>query len=789
MGRWGHGWRRRRALALTIALLAAAPLPSVAQAGDEDTAELRGTIVDGGTDLPLANVRVRLVGRQDDVGTRADGSFVFRDLAPGPYTIRVTALGYDQTEQSVTVALDRPTSVRVAVRPVPLGLAEIVVTPGRFGIMGTSAPVARQTLTREDLETIPQLGEDVFRTLQRIPGVAAGDISTRLNVRGGSDQEMLMTIDGIELYEPYHLKDFDGVLGIVDVQSVGGIDLITGGFPVEYGDKTAGVFNMQTAEPPVQRTRTAIGVSIMNLSFMSQGTFSEGDGSWLLSLRRGYLDIALALTDSDGNFSPNYWDALAKVRYRLGSNHTVSAHFLNANDDLTIREDGDPDYLESEWRSSYAWLGWQASFTPRLRAGTVASFGRVDRRRTGFEEFPEASPGLLTNFADDTREFNVFGVKQDWSYEVGDNVLMKVGFDAKSGTTYYDYFSRSQARPSQPGGEPGALDSTVVRVSPDGTELGAYAATRVRPFERLTAELGLRYDRQSHTGDEDLAPRIHAALDVGARTQLRASWGRYYQSHGLHELSVGDGETEYTRSEWAEGFALGLEHTFRNRLNVRVEGYRRDIRNPRRRFFNMSREILAFPETEQDRIRIDPSEARAKGVELILNQVVGRWSWAASYALSSTEGLVDEVWTPRFFDQTHVFQSLVSYGNTLGWQFSVGWQYHTGWPITPEEFSGGVVGEDPETGDPVVRVDHAWGALNSERLPAYHRLDLRVSRGFEVGNGTLNVFLDVFNLYNRGNLRSYGYDLRLVDGQVVSTRVGGEEMLPLLPSFGVRWEF
>ena len=74
-------------------------------------------------------------------------------------------------------------------------------------------------------------------------------------------------------------------------------------------------------------------------------------------------------------------------------------------------------------------------------------------------------------------------------------------------------------------------------------------------------------------------------------------------------------------------------------------------------------------------------------------------------------------------------------------------------------------------------------------MPAYHRLDLRVSRGFEVGNGTLNVFLDVFNLYNRGNLRSYGYDLRLVDGQVISTRVGGEEMLPLLPSFGVRWEF
>ena len=86
-------------------------------------------------------------------------------------------------------------------------------------------------------------------------------------------------------------------------------------------------------------------------------------------------------------------------------------------------------------------------------------------------------------------------------------------------------------------------------------------------------------------------------------------------------------------------------------------------------------------------------------------------------------------------------------------------------------------------------VKQAWGALNSDRLPAYHRLDLRVSRGFEVGRGLLSVFLDVFNVYNQSNLRSYGYDLRLVNGQVVSTPVGGNELLPLLPSFGVRWEF
>lgn len=757
--------------------------------GQEPPGEIRGLVIDAGSALPIANAQVRIAEERRDVATRADGSFVLRSVDPGPHVLTVSALGYDEFETAVEVSAGEPTVVRVQVKPAPLGLSEIVVTPGRFGIMGTSAPVTRQTLTREDLETHPQLGEDVFRSVQRLPGVSSGDISTRLNVRGGSDQELLVTVDGTELYEPYHLKDFDGVLGIIDVQSVGGIDMITGGFPVEFGDKTAGVFNMQTVDPPVQRTRTAIGLSIMNVSVSSRGTFADGAGSWLASLRRGYLDIALALTNSEGNFSPNYWDALAKVRYRVGTDHTISLHFLNASDKLTVDEDDDPDYVRSKWTSAYAWLGWEADFGPRLHASTVASFGRLTRDRMGYEETPDQSPGLLANFADDHRTFDVLGVKQGWSVELSDDAIVKLGFDAKTEGTDYDYLRWSLPRAEQAGGEPAPPDTLTVRTAPDGNELGAYAAVRVRPTSRLTTELGVRYDRQSYSGDEDLAPRVLAALEVTDRTQLRASWGRYYQSQGLQDLAVGDGETEFSPSEWANQIAVGLEHTFPNRLNVRIEAYRRSIQRPQRRFFNLSREILAFPEAEEDRVRLEPEKARARGAEVMLTQNAGRFSWSASYALSATEGLLDGRWIPRYFDQTHAFTTLGSYATANGWQFSLGWQIHTGWPITPEVWSGGIVGTDPDTGEPVVDVDHAWGPVNTDRLPAYHRLDLRVSRAFEVGSGLLHVFLDVFNVYNRGNLRSYAYDVHLVNGQIQASKVGGDELLPILPSFGVRWEF
>ena len=102
----------------------------------------------------------------------------------------------------------------------PIPLAEMVIAPGRIGILDVNRTVMGSTLSREEIEAIPSLGEDPFRTLQRMPGVASGDISTKLYVRGSTPRDLLVRLDGLELFEPYHLKDWDGMFGIVDLQSL-----------------------------------------------------------------------------------------------------------------------------------------------------------------------------------------------------------------------------------------------------------------------------------------------------------------------------------------------------------------------------------------------------------------------------------------------------------------------------------------------------------------------------------------------------------------------------------------
>jgi len=118
-------------------------------------------------------------------------------------------------------------------------LSEVIVTPGHFSMMQKETTI-RQTLKREDIRSFPQLGEDIYRAVTRLPGLAGNDYSSKFSVRGGENEEVLVLLDGMKLYEPFHLKDFGGSVSVIDVEAIGGIDMITDAFTADYGDRLSG---------------------------------------------------------------------------------------------------------------------------------------------------------------------------------------------------------------------------------------------------------------------------------------------------------------------------------------------------------------------------------------------------------------------------------------------------------------------------------------------------------------------------------------------------------------------
>lgn len=750
---------------------------------------------------PVVNAMVQL---DDGRGVLSDGAgrFVLNDVPAGARRLTVTSVGWAAAlvDEVRVVAAD---TVRVMVRlaRAPIPLPEILVAPGTFSILEDISPGAVQALTREEIQTMPQVGEDVFRSMKRLPGVASHDISTRLNIRGGRDGEVAVRLDGLELYEPYHMKDWDGALGIIDLNALGGVELTVGGFGVEYGQKMTGIFDMKS-RTEVGDARTTLGLSVTNVNAMSSGGFADGRGSWLASARRGFMGLLIRLIGEDRRLSPQYWDVFGRVSWQPDNHNLISGHVLYARDDFGLHEAEDIDAVDVDtgWGSSYAWLSWKATPHARVSANTVASAGRVTRERGGFIEDLGRAGMADRIFARDDREFSFVGLRHDLGFELTDRAMLKTGAELKSLRSRYAYMSSSESSVLVDGQLPRVrVDSVEVGLAPEGHQFGTYLAARVRPVDRLTAEAGVRYDHVSYTGDADVSPRVLASLELDPATTLRASWGRYYQSQGIHELEVGDGETDFYPAERADQIAVGLERRFPSGIDARIELYDRSIGDQRPRFVNLEQELQIFPEAEGDRSRLDPRRGRARGVELLAERRTGaRWAWSASYVLAVAEDEIpalvgqacaqgqacaDGAWIPRRYDQRHSIGVNVEYRPDPSWDLSLGWRYHSGWPATSWTYDATVLD------DGHVFWERTFGPLRAERLPAYHRMDMRVTRALTLRGNPLQVYLDVFNLYDRTNLASYGYEGWFANGRMIMTRVDGQTLLPRLPTIGFRYVF
>ena len=88
--------------------------------------------------------------------------------------------------------------------------------------------------------------------------------------------------------------------------------------------------------------------------------------------------------------------------------------------------------------------------------------------------------------------------------------------------------------------------------------------------------------------------------------------------------------------------------------------------------------------------------------------------------------------------------------------------------------------------DGEVEFEPLLGPLHGERLPPYHRLDLRLSRTAVWRGVDVLLFVDAQNVYHRRNIA--GYDVSIDEDQGVLVR-RPELGAGILPSFGIRFEF
>lgn len=667
----------------------------------------------------------------------------------------------------------------IALAPLPIIRDELIVTPSRISLL-RDEPVGAFGLSREEILTLPHLGDDFFRALTLLPGATGNDVSAQFHVRGARRDETQIMMDGQELYEAFHLKDYDSALSVVAPATLGSADLITGGFSAEYGDRMSGVLDMTTMTPGAP-ARFRLGLGILGAHVGGSGAFQEGRGGWIAEVRRGSIDLVGRLL---GDEDPHYWDAFGKLDYRLGSGSSVRANLLHSGDELEFQElrDEETKRFETEYRTSYSWLTGQTILAPRLLFETAASLARIDRDRRGLEVEDGTDFAIL-----DGRDTEVAGLRQDWGWAATGRHSLDWGWQVRRFDTAYDYLGvRSFDTPLAQLRHDSGTSSTILDERFRGRHDSVYLADRIALLEPLTLELGLRHDRHTQTRESHLTPRLNLAYAVGTKSVLRAAWGRFHQSQRTYELQVEDGDATFYPVERAEHAVVGFE-TIVDRgagspeLALRLEAYRREVANPRPRYENLFEPINTFPEVEHDRVRTAPDRSDASGVELYLRGGIGRRArWWANYTYALTEDDVEGRQVPRLFDQTHAVNVDFDVSIKAHWRLNAAWRYHTGWPTTPLDVA---VQQDDEGEAEFVPI---LGPINSRRLPSYHRLDLRASRRWQLRGATVDVFVDIQNVYNRKNVAGFDFEIDEDDGTLVSDT---ETWPGILPSAGISIEF
>jgi hypothetical protein len=759
----------------------------------DPSASIRGRVLDSGG-APIPGARVALLGTPRSAYSNENGEFALSGLMPRTYLLRAQRLGYAPSAiDSVSLAAGQTIERNVTLQVLPLRLSEVVVSPGSYSLLDPRS--SQQVLSREQLLSSPQLAEDLFRSLNRLPGLSGSEYNARLRIRNGGQDELLVLLDGLELVEPFHLKDLDAALSILDAEAIGNVELRTGGFGAQYGNRTTGVIDMTSATPDADRARNSFGLSFSNVRAKSEGRFSDGRGSWLASGRRGYLDVILKLIGEEDAPDPRYYDFFGKVERQLGDANQLSIHALVAGDALHYEEDNGSNFVTSHYDNQYFWTKLRSQLADRLTVTTLASFSRLTWTRDGriVQLFRLTQNGPIDTVEkariDDDRALDVFGAKQDWVWDASSRISVLGGTELRHASSRFEYHAVDRDWGfNQQGAH--LVDTTLVAASlrPDGNQVSGYAALRARPWSRLTTETGIRADRHDWTGAAIVAPRASAAFDVSMRTTVRAGWGLYPQAHAIQDLSVVDGDTAFAPAERAEQRVLGVEHRLRAGWTLRAEAYDRIIRDPRARWINTDGDIEILPEVESDRLRVSPSSARVRGFEWLATYDRGGAVRASgSYVLSKGTQIQDGVETPRPFDERHAVALDLTTRSRRGWTWTTAFTMHSGWPFIPAKFVTDTIAPGPPPQVVVQRVPAA--PLFVEHLPTYRRVDTRVSKTFDRGRHRIGAFIELFNLFGRENVAGHDYSAFLRQNGTLAVNRSDGLFLPRLPTLGVRWEF
>ncbi|MCF8448213.1 MAG: TonB-dependent receptor [Bacteroidia bacterium] len=288
----------------------------------KNTQNIRGIVSDKLSQTPLIGAVLQIGSIQKGTTTDTLGKYTLSNIPPDRYEIKISYIGYKSiTIPNVVVTSGKEVILDIAMEEAFSQMAEVVVkASNKGGTINKLASVSARTFSMEEVNRYAGGRSDPARLVANFAGVSAPDDSRNdIVIRGNSPVGVLWRIDGMNVTNPNHFASVGttgGAVSALNTNLLKSSDFFTSAFPAEYGNATAGVFDLGFRNGNNKKRETTVQVGVITgLEATTEGPFSKkSEASYLVGYRYALAGVAQTLGVNIGTTAtPSYQDLSFKI--------------------------------------------------------------------------------------------------------------------------------------------------------------------------------------------------------------------------------------------------------------------------------------------------------------------------------------------------------------------------------------------------------------------------------------------------------------------------------------------
>lgn len=722
-------------------------------------AMLEGKVVNAFSNEPVPFANVVIFGTNIGSTTDFDGNFKFFGLEPGFVKLAVSSIGFEtKISDEILVTNSKKAFIQIELEESVTQLEEVKVVASPFRKKEES-PVSMRSIGIAEIEKNPGGNRDISRVIQSFPGVSSS-VSFRndIIVRGGGSSENRFYLDGVEIPTINHFStqgSSGGPVGIINVDFIREVDFYSGAFPANRGNALSSVMDFRQVDGNQEKFKYKGAFGASDLALTVDGPLGEKT-TLIASARRSYLQFLFNVIGLP--FLPIYNDFQFKSRTRIDEKNEITIIGLGAIDNFELNLDANEteeqqyilDYLPVQVQRNYTVGAVYKHFRDKSYDTYVVSRSFLRNKAWKYQNNIEVDSLQIFDYNSDEAE-NKF--RYERTSRLTSGYKLNLGTNLEYATYTNQTFNKVFVN-NQPLTINYDTDLDVIKYGLFGQiSKGFYD-------KRLTLSFGLRIDGNNYSDNmrnplNQFSPRFSASYALTEKYFLNFNTGRYFQMPAYTTLGFKDNNGNFVNKEnnlkyiKSDHIVGGVEYRPNDQSKFTVEGFYKYYRDypfsvtDSIALANKGADFGTYGDEEVKSI----SEGRAYGLEVLArHRDIFGFNVVFAYTLVTSEfkNYYGE-YIPSAWDNKNLITITARKTFKKNWDFGFKWRYVGGAPYTPFD-------EDKSS------LITAWNAqnqayldfsqFNSERLGAFHYLDVRVDKMYYLKNVTMNFYIDIQNLYN-----------------------------------------